>query len=381
MISAIPDANQTFRQITYDVISKRVENDVRPQVFFTNFPDRVLYARDVAARRRRLEGRPGRATPAKPDATVLLHGAARTADPGPRRNRRSTSSSRTAPATRAAAPDGKEIDTYRFPNDLIVKLDPKTVFPRFEIMRGINEMTIAELRRAGRRQAPQPASPAHQEMDGHPAEVLVPGGLPRLRDHRRRAGPERRPRRQARRLRRRHRGDLRLLHPALPGRGADQGATTPAPPGADRPLLAGAALALVAEPPAAALRHRGADLARPVGGRAPAVPQRGQADAARASAWLDRRRRARRPAPTAPCRGAAGAAAPARRRRRPHPAPVVAAAQHPRSLHQPRSTCGRRRSRSRRCSASSTSAPSSTSPTSCSRDRRRPARCCSCSAS
>ena len=47
MVWAIPDANQTFREMTYDVISKRVENDVRPQVFFEDFPNWVLYARDV----------------------------------------------------------------------------------------------------------------------------------------------------------------------------------------------------------------------------------------------------------------------------------------------------------------------------------------------
>ena len=39
MISAIPDANQTFRQLTYDVISQQVENDVRPQVFFHELPE------------------------------------------------------------------------------------------------------------------------------------------------------------------------------------------------------------------------------------------------------------------------------------------------------------------------------------------------------
>src|SRR4051812_44127646 len=47
MLSAIPDANQTFRQITWDVVSQQVENDVRPQVFYTNFPNLVLYTRDV----------------------------------------------------------------------------------------------------------------------------------------------------------------------------------------------------------------------------------------------------------------------------------------------------------------------------------------------
>src|SRR4029079_19555465 len=32
MIDAIPDANQTFREITFDIVSKKVENDVRPRV-------------------------------------------------------------------------------------------------------------------------------------------------------------------------------------------------------------------------------------------------------------------------------------------------------------------------------------------------------------
>src|SRR4051794_8862361 len=47
MIWAIPNANQTFRQLSYDVLSKKVENDVRPQVFFDEFPNLVLYARDI----------------------------------------------------------------------------------------------------------------------------------------------------------------------------------------------------------------------------------------------------------------------------------------------------------------------------------------------
>src|SRR6476659_2951834 len=49
MTQAIPDANQTFRQITYDVVSQQLENDVRPQVFFQNFPGWVLYTGDIPA--------------------------------------------------------------------------------------------------------------------------------------------------------------------------------------------------------------------------------------------------------------------------------------------------------------------------------------------
>ena len=60
MIKAIPDANQTFREITFDVVTKKVENDIQPRVFFEDFPGWVLYVRDDPPDRRRLEGRPGR---------------------------------------------------------------------------------------------------------------------------------------------------------------------------------------------------------------------------------------------------------------------------------------------------------------------------------
>src|SRR5262245_57829791 len=46
MLVAIPDANQTFREITFDVVTKRVESDIHPRVFFEDFPGWVLYARD-----------------------------------------------------------------------------------------------------------------------------------------------------------------------------------------------------------------------------------------------------------------------------------------------------------------------------------------------
>ncbi len=48
MVVAIPHANRTFLAITFDVISKRVETDVRPRVFFEDFPGWVLYAGDDA---------------------------------------------------------------------------------------------------------------------------------------------------------------------------------------------------------------------------------------------------------------------------------------------------------------------------------------------
>ena len=145
MIWAIPDANQTFREISYDVVSKRVENDVRPQVFFEDFPGWVLYARDVpphgggwkdvlvadthdAARTDLYLARGGRLVLDRGKQTVDL-----VLTDGMRYSN--------------AGPDGKQIETYRFPRELIVSLDPKSVFPRMELQRGINELPIAELQR------------------------------------------------------------------------------------------------------------------------------------------------------------------------------------------------------------------------------------------
>ena len=49
MIVALPDANQTFREITFNIIASGAESDVKPRVFFTSFPNRVLYVRDMPA--------------------------------------------------------------------------------------------------------------------------------------------------------------------------------------------------------------------------------------------------------------------------------------------------------------------------------------------
>jgi len=44
---AVPDANQTAREIRYNVVAQLVEGEVKPRVFFDHFPNRVLFVRDV----------------------------------------------------------------------------------------------------------------------------------------------------------------------------------------------------------------------------------------------------------------------------------------------------------------------------------------------
>ncbi len=47
MIIARPDANQSFREIIFKEVAQRVENNIRPRVLFTQFPNNVLYVRNI----------------------------------------------------------------------------------------------------------------------------------------------------------------------------------------------------------------------------------------------------------------------------------------------------------------------------------------------
>ena len=161
MLQAIPDANQAFRQLTYDVVSQQVENDVRPQVFFQNFPNRVLYIRDVPKTGGWKDVLVAETN--NPDGTTALFLANRgrlvldrvkqtvhlVLEDGVRYNSRGL--------------DGRAIETYRFPEQLIISLDPKTVFQNLQLLRGLGEMTVPALREQA---ATKLAAhlPAHQEM-------------------------------------------------------------------------------------------------------------------------------------------------------------------------------------------------------------------------
>jgi len=127
MLKAIPDANQKFREITFDVVSKKVENDIRPKVFFEDFPGWVLYVRDapntgggwrdvLVANTSRQDAtelylaQRGRLVLSRPDRRVdlILSNGARysTGKPG-------------------------ETQIYTWPNDLTMALNPEDVFRRF----------------------------------------------------------------------------------------------------------------------------------------------------------------------------------------------------------------------------------------------------------
>ncbi|MCA1584911.1 MAG: LptF/LptG family permease, partial [Acidobacteria bacterium] len=48
MVEAIPSGNQTYREITLRIVQDRAESQVRPRVFFEDFPNIVLYVGEQA---------------------------------------------------------------------------------------------------------------------------------------------------------------------------------------------------------------------------------------------------------------------------------------------------------------------------------------------
>ena len=144
MIVAIPHSNQEFRQITFEIISKKVESDIQPRVFFDEFPNWVLYPRDEP-------------DPGQPGWKDLLVAEIRQGNPPKlymsasgqlvldRINRRVTLilTNGTSYTTTGTG----ETQVYRFLDQTSMSLDPETVFPPLDLPPGVNEKTIPELRK------------------------------------------------------------------------------------------------------------------------------------------------------------------------------------------------------------------------------------------
>src|SRR5262245_6717693 len=140
MLEALPDANQAFREITFNVLAARAEGEVKPRVFFQDFPDLVLYVRDIPPSGGwndvlMFDSRPGQ-TPAlylARHGRVILHAKTRT-----------VAMALEDGMQHVAGADGTyKVFTF---NRLVLSVNPESVFPRSGPQKGDPEMTIAELR-------------------------------------------------------------------------------------------------------------------------------------------------------------------------------------------------------------------------------------------
>ena len=141
MIVALPKANQTFREIAFNVVAGRAESNLKPRVFFDDFPNRVIYVRDVV---------PGgwqdvfMADSTRADQTTVFF--AKEGRLVVNRGTRAVTlelKNGTRHTVLAAKPEEYEGGPF---TSTIVQLDADTVFPRVVPVKGVPEMTIGELR-------------------------------------------------------------------------------------------------------------------------------------------------------------------------------------------------------------------------------------------
>jgi LPS export ABC transporter permease LptF/LPS export ABC transporter permease LptG len=141
MLVALPASNQTFREVTFSVIAERAEGEVRPRVFFDDFPDLVLYVREVPLSGSGWNGvfmadsRPG-----QPAAVYLARHGRVVID----RKSRTVQVMLEHGAQHTSDAD-KKYQVSRF-DRIVLRLDPASVFPSAGPLKGDNEMTIRELR-------------------------------------------------------------------------------------------------------------------------------------------------------------------------------------------------------------------------------------------
>lgn len=141
IIVALPDANQTFREITFNVIANRAESNVKPRVFYDEFPNRTIYARDVM---------PGGwrdvflADTSQPNqTTVYFAKEGRLLVDRAKESVALELTSGTRHTTSTAKPDEYEGADYK---SVLIHLDPNTVFPNIKPTKTPTEMSIAELK-------------------------------------------------------------------------------------------------------------------------------------------------------------------------------------------------------------------------------------------
>ena len=138
---AVPDSNQAFREIAFNVLASKAEGEVRPRAFFDEFPNLVLYVEDIPADGLGWNGvflsdrRPN-----TPSAVYVARHGRVAID----REKQTVEMLLENGARHTTDPKGS-YEVFQF-DRLVIGLDPETYFPRQGPQKGVNELTIAELR-------------------------------------------------------------------------------------------------------------------------------------------------------------------------------------------------------------------------------------------
>jgi LPS export ABC transporter permease LptF/LPS export ABC transporter permease LptG len=143
MLEAIPSANQAFRELSVQIAQDRAEQEVRPRVFFEDFPDTVLYVRNATGAGAGWEGVLAADTRNKANPELFIAARGRMLVDRQAKTIQMMLENGTRHRTSATDPAFYEVLQFK---TTIVNLNPESVFPRSGPAPGDREMTIAQLR-------------------------------------------------------------------------------------------------------------------------------------------------------------------------------------------------------------------------------------------
>jgi LPS export ABC transporter permease LptG/LPS export ABC transporter permease LptF len=142
LLVALPNANQTFREITFNVVASKAETDVKPRTFYQGFPNRVIYVRDIVPEQGWQDVFLADNTRGDQTSVYFAGGGRLLIDRG-QRSVQLVLENGTRHTTYTARPEAYDVDSF---GRLILNLEADSVFRRTQLLKGDNEMTIAELR-------------------------------------------------------------------------------------------------------------------------------------------------------------------------------------------------------------------------------------------
>jgi LPS export ABC transporter permease LptG/LPS export ABC transporter permease LptF len=156
---AVPESNQRFREIAFNVLASKAEGEVRSRAFFDEFPNLVLYVQEIPANGLGWNGvflsdrRPN-----TPSAVYVARHGRVAID----RQKQTVEMLLENGARHTTDPKGA-YEVFQF-DRLVIGLDPETYFPRQGPQKGVNELTIAELQQRIRELERQGQSPHNERM-------------------------------------------------------------------------------------------------------------------------------------------------------------------------------------------------------------------------
>jgi len=164
MLKAMPDSNQRFREISTEIAMNRAEGEVRPRVFFEDFPNIVLYVREVPTNGQGWLGvlAADTSNPSSPvifiakSGRMIVDRQARTID--------MVLEEGTRHSTKLEDPSFYEVSKFE---RTIVSLNPESVFPRTGPARGERELSVEELQARAVELQAQGISPHRPIMEIH----------------------------------------------------------------------------------------------------------------------------------------------------------------------------------------------------------------------